>query len=131
MKALAALCIVLFVLMTTAIGWLAWERKQHSVTEKQLETARSELKQTGDVLAEVRALRRDVSQVEASVKALSQARNTTGEIRRENIKSALAANECAAVIVPPAVADSLYRRAAEVSAADYSGAFTRKSDGKD
>jgi hypothetical protein len=82
------------------------------------------------VLAEVRALRQDVSQVEAGLKKLNQQRNATGEHRRENIKTALAGDDCAAAPVPAAGADSLYQRAEEVSAADYSGTLTRKPDGK-
>jgi hypothetical protein len=97
---------------------------------KNLTSTTEELKQTGDVLAEVRALRQDVSQVEAGLKALSQQRNATGEHRRENIKTALAGNDCAVAPVPVAGADSLYQRAEEVSAADYSGTFTGKPDGK-
>ncbi|QUG76371.1 DUF2570 domain-containing protein [Erwinia sp. E602] len=130
MRALGALCIVLFVLMAAATAGMVWERQQRAAAEKQLTTARGELKQTGDILAEVRALRRDVSEIEAGVKALGQKRNATGETRRENIKTALAGDQCAAAPVPAAVADSLYRRAAEVSAANYSGAFARKPDGK-
>jgi hypothetical protein len=80
------------------------------------------------VLAEVRALRQDVSEVEAGVKALGRSA-TNGEKRRENIKTELAGDPCAVAPVPDVVADSLYQRAAEV-AADYSGAFTGKPDGK-
>ncbi|WP_258522078.1 hypothetical protein [Yokenella regensburgei] len=45
-------------------------------------------------------------------------------------KTELAGDKCAAVPVPDRVADSLYQRAAEVSAGDYSGTFTGKPDGK-
>ncbi|WP_172606675.1 DUF2570 domain-containing protein [Pantoea coffeiphila] len=128
MKALKVLAVVLLTLLAAAVGGIAWERHQRSLAEKSLQTAQGELKQTGDVLKEVRALRKDFSDVEARLKALGQNRNTSGESRRESIKTALDGNQCAAAAVP--VADSLYRRAAEVSAADYSGAFARKPDGK-
>ncbi|WP_371337624.1 DUF2570 domain-containing protein, partial [Klebsiella variicola] len=98
--------------------------------EQSLTGTREELKQTGDVLTEVRALRQDVSLVEARLKTLNQQRNTTGEHRRENIKTTLAGNECAVAPLPAAGADSLYQRAEEVAAADYSGALARKPDGK-
>lgn len=130
MKATAILAIVMFVLLIGTVSGFAWQSHKREQAERSLTGAREELKQTGDVLAEVRALRQDVSQVEAGLKALSQQRNTTGEHRRENIKTALAGNGCAVAPVPVAGADSLYQRAEEVAAADYSGTLTRKSDGK-
>ncbi|HBX7939931.1 DUF2570 domain-containing protein [Klebsiella quasipneumoniae] len=130
MKATAILAIVMFALLIAAVSGLAWQSHKRDQAEKSLISAREELKQTGDVLVEVRALRQDVNQVEAGLKRLNQQRTATGEHRRENIKTALAGNDCAAAPVPAAGADSLYQRAEEVSAADYSGAFTGKSDGK-
>lgn len=88
------------------------------------------LKQTNDVLAEVRALRADVGEIEAGMKKLSEKRGTNGEQRRETIKTALAGETCAVTPMPAAVADSLQKRAAEVRAADYSGAFAGQPDGK-
>lgn len=130
MKATAILAIVMFVLLIAAVSGLAWQSHKREQVERSLTSTGEELKQTGDVLTEVRALRQDVSQVEAGLKKLNQQRNTTGEHRRENIKTALAGNDCAVAPVPAAGADSLYQRAEEVSAADYSGALTRKPDGK-
>ncbi|HGN8864768.1 TPA: DUF2570 domain-containing protein [Klebsiella michiganensis] len=130
MKATAILAIVMFALLIAAVSALAWQSHKREQAEKSLTSTREELKQTGDVLTEVRALRQDVSQVEAGLKTLNQRRNTTGEHRRENIKTALAGNDCAIAPVPVVGADSLYQRAEEVSAADYSGAVTRKPDGK-
>lgn len=130
MKATAILAIVMFVLLIAAVSGLAWQSHKREQAEQSLTGTREELKQTGDVLTEVRALRQDVSQVEARLKALNQQRNTTGENRRENIKTALAGNGCAVAPVPAAGADSLYQRAEEVAAADYSGALARKPDGK-
>ncbi|SXB51351.1 Uncharacterised protein [Klebsiella pneumoniae] len=130
MKAIAILAIVMFVLLIAAVSGFAWQSHKREQAEQSLNSTQEELKQTGDVLAEVRALRRDVSQVEAGLKALSQQRNATGEHRRENIKTALAGNDCAVAPVPVAGAGSLYQRAEEVSAADYSGTFTGKPDGK-
>ena len=130
MKAIAILAIVTFVLLIAVVSGLAWQSHKREQAEQSLTSTREELKQTGDVLAEVRALRQDVSQVEAGLKALSQQRNATGEHRRENIKTALAGNDCAVAPVPVAGAASLYQRAEEVSAADYSGTFTGKPDGK-
>ena len=130
MKALPVLAVVLLTLLAAAVGGIAWERHQRGLVEASLQTARGELKQTGDVLAEVRALRKDISDVEARLKTLGQNRNITGESRREKINSALEGELCAAVAVPDAVADSLYQRAAEVAAGDYSGVFARKPDGK-
>ncbi|HGY1778258.1 TPA: DUF2570 domain-containing protein [Citrobacter amalonaticus] len=106
------------------------ETGKRKATEKELSDTRQELKQTGDVLAEVRALRQDVNEVNARLKTLDQVRSETGEKRRENIKTELAGDKCAAVPVPDRVADSLYQRATEVSAGDYSGAFTGKPDSK-
>ncbi|WP_222841520.1 DUF2570 domain-containing protein [Klebsiella michiganensis] len=130
MKATAILAIVMFALLIAAVSGLAWQSHKREQAEKSLTGTREELKQTGGVLAEVRALRHDVSQVEAGLKALNQQRTATGEHRRENIKTALAGNGCAVSPVPATGADSLYQRAEEVAAADYSGAFTRKPDGK-
>ena len=75
------------------------------------------------MLTEVRALRHDdVSTVEAGLKLNQQRTPQTGEQhRRENIKTALAGNDCAVAPVPAAGAGSLCQRAEEVSAADYSG----------
>ena len=130
MKATAILAIVMFVLLIAAVSGLAWQSHKREQAEKSLTGTQEELKQTGDVLTEVRALRRDVSLVEAGLKKLNQQRNATGEHRRANIKTALAGNDCAVAPLPAAGADSLYQRAEEVSATDYSGALTRKPDGK-
>ena len=130
MKAIAILAIVTFVLLIAAVSGLAWQSHKREQAEQSLTGTREELKQTGDVLTEVRALRQDVSLVEARLKTLNQQRTVTGEHRRENIKTALAGNGCAVSPVPAAGADSLYQRADEVSAADYSGAFTGKPDRK-
>lgn len=130
MKAIAILAIVMFVLLIAAASGLAWQNHKREQAEKSLTNTRKELKQTGDVLAEVRALRQDVSQVEAGLKKLNQQRTATGEHRRENIKTALAGDGCAVAPLPAAGADSLYQRAGEVSTADYSGVLTRKPDGK-
>lgn len=130
MKATAILAIVMFVLLIAAVSGLVWQSHKREQAEQSLTGTREELKQTGDVLTEVRALRQDVSLVEARLKTLNQQRNTTGEHRRENIKTTLAGNECAVAPLPAAGADSLYQRAEEVAAADYSGALARKPDGK-
>ncbi|HBW0853318.1 DUF2570 domain-containing protein [Klebsiella variicola] len=130
MKATAILAIVMFVLLIAAVSGFAWQSHKREQAEQSLTSTREELKQTGDVLTEVRALRQDVNQVEAGLKKLNQQRNTAGEHRRENIKTALAGNGCAVAPLPAAGADSLYRRAEEVAAADYSGALARKPDGK-
>lgn len=130
MKATAILAIVMFTLLIAAASGLAWQSHKREQAEQSLAGTREELKKTGDVLTEVRALRQDVSLVEAGLKKLNQQRTATGEHRRENIKTALAGNGCAIAPVPAAGADSLYQRAEEVSAADYSGALARKSDGK-
>lgn len=130
MKAIAILAIVMFALLIAAISGFAWQSHKREQAEKSLTGTREELKQTGDVLTEVRALRQDVSVVEARLKTLNQQRTVTGEHRRENIKTTLAGNECAVAPLPAAGADSLYQRAEEVGAADYSGALAGKSDGK-
>lgn len=130
MKATAILAIVMFALLIAAVSALAWQSHKREQAEKSLTGTREELKQAGDVLTEVRALRQDVSQVEAGLKTLNQQRAVTGEHRREHIKTTLAGNECAIAPLPAAGADSLYKRAEEVGAADYSGALARKPDGK-
>ncbi|HBR5070493.1 TPA: DUF2570 domain-containing protein [Klebsiella pneumoniae] len=130
MKATAILTIVMFVLLIAAVSGFAWQSHKREQAEQLLTSTKGQLKQTGDVLTEVRALRQDVNQVEAGLKKLNQQRNTAGEHRRENIKTALADDPCAVGPVRTTVADGLYQRAEEVSTADYSGALTRKSDGK-
>lgn len=130
MKATAILAIAMFALLIAAVSGFAWQSHKREQAEKSLTGTQEELKQTGDVLTEVRALRQDVSRVEARLKTLNQQRNTTGEHRRENIKTALAGDPCAVGPVRAAVADGLYQRAEEVTAADYSGALARKPDGK-
>lgn len=130
MKAIAILAIVMFVLLIAAVSGLAWQSHKREQAEQSLTGTREELKQTGDVLTEVRALRQDVSLVEARLKTLNQKRTATGEHRRENIKTTLVGNECAVAPLPAAGADSLYQRAEEITAADYSGALARKPDGK-
>ena len=130
MKATAILAIVMFALLIAAVSGFAWQSHKREQAERSLTSTQGQLKQTGDVLTEVRALRQDVSLVEAGLKKLNQQRTATGEHRRENIKTALAGNGCAASHVPAAGADSLYQRAEEVAAADYSGALARKPDGK-
>lgn len=126
---IVALAVFLILFITVCIGFNG-ETNKRQAAEKNLAETTQKLNQTGDVLAEVRALHQDVSQVEAGLKTLNQQRNATGEHRRENIKTALAGNGCAVAPVPAAGADSLYQRAEEVSTADYSGALARKPDGK-
>lgn len=128
MKGLLAVITVICVLLAVACIRLTTETNKREAAERALADATQKLNQTGDVLAEVRALRQDVSEIEASVKALGQKRNEAGEKRRENIKTELAGDPCAAALVP--VADRLYQRATEVAAGDHSGAFARKPDSK-
>lgn len=130
MKATAILAIVMFALLIAAVSGFAWQSHRRAQVEQSLTSAKGQLKQTGDVLTEVRALRQDVNQVEAGLKKLNQQRTATGEHRRENIKTALVGNGCAVAPLPAVGADSLYQRAEEVAAADYSGAIARKPDGK-
>ena len=130
MKGLIAVITVICVLLAVACIRLTTETNKRKAAERALADANQKLNQTSDVLAEVRALRQDVSEIEASVKSLGQKRNEAGEKRRENIKTELAGDPCAAALVPDVVADSLYQRAAEVAAGDHSGAFARKPDGK-
>lgn len=130
MKATAILAIAMFVLLIAAVSGFAWQSHKRERAEQSLTSAKGQLKQTGDVLTEVRALRQDVNRVEAGLKKLNQQRTVTGEHRRENIKTALVGNGCAVAPLPAAGADSLYQRAEEVAAADYSGALARKPDGK-
>ncbi|EPC7356386.1 DUF2570 domain-containing protein [Klebsiella variicola] len=130
MRATAILAIVMFALLIAAVSGLAWQSHKREQAEQSLTGTREELKQTGNVLAEVRALRQDVNQVEAGLKKLNQQRTATGEHRRENIKTALAGDLCAVGTVRATVADGLYQRAEEITAADYSGALSRKPDGK-
>ncbi len=126
MKAVA----VLILLFLTSLAGLGWQKHQRELAELGRADAERALNQTGDVLAEVRALRADVGEIEAAMKKLGEKRGANGEIRRETIKTALAGETCAVTPVPAAVADSLQKRAAEVRAADYSGAFAGKPDGK-
>ena len=126
MKAVA----VLILLFLTSLAGLGWQKHQRELAEIGRADAERALNQTGDVLAEVRALRADVSDIEATMKTLSEKRGATGEQRRETIKTALAGETCATTLVPAAVAGSLQKRAAEVRAADYSGAFAGKPDSK-
>ncbi|MGQ5746352.1 DUF2570 domain-containing protein [Serratia marcescens] len=121
---------VLILLFLAALAGMGWQRNQRELAEQRLDIAERAVEQTGDVLAEVRALRADVGEIEAGMKKLSEKRGTNGEQRRETIKTALAGETCAVTPVPAAVADSLQKRAAEVRAADYSGAFTGQPDGK-
>ena len=118
MKGLLAVITAIGVLLAVACIRLTTETNKREAAERALADATQKLNQTG------------VSEIEASVKALGQKRNEAGEKRRENIKSELAGDPCAAALVPDAVADSLYQRAAEVAAGDHSGAFARKPDGK-
>ncbi|VDR26514.1 Uncharacterised protein [Raoultella terrigena] len=78
MKATAILAIVMFVLLIAVVSGFAWQSHKREQAEKSLTSTREELKQTGDVLTEVRALRQDVSQVEARLKTLNQQRTATG-----------------------------------------------------
>lgn len=126
MKAVA----VLILLFLASLAGLGWQKHQRELAELGRANAERALNQAGDVLAEVRALRADVSDIEATMKTLSEKRGATGEQRRETIKTALAGETCATTLVPAAVADSLQKRAAEVRAADYSGAFAGKPDSK-
>lgn len=61
MKAISILAIVMFALLIAAVSGLAWQSHKREQAEQSLTGTREELKQTGDVLTEVRALRHDVS----------------------------------------------------------------------
>lgn len=126
MKAVA----VLILLLLTSLAGLGWQKHQRELAEQGRGNAERALNQAGDVLAEVRALRADVSDIEAAMKTLGEKRSASGEQRRETIKTVLAGEACATTLVPAAVADSLQKRAAEVRATDYSGAFAGKPDSK-
>ena len=121
---------VLTLLFLAALAGMGWQKHQRELAEQRRDIAERAVEQTGDVLAEVRALRADVGEIETGMKKLSEKRGTNGEQRRETIKTALAGETCAVTPVPAAVADSLQKRAAEVRAANYSGAFTGQPDGK-
>ncbi|MFZ1873030.1 MAG: DUF2570 domain-containing protein [Chania sp.] len=121
--------VTLFILLfLAALAGMGWQMHQRELAEQGRDNAERNLNQTGNVLAEVRALRKDVSDVEAGLKKLSEQRNANGENRREKIKTALDSEPCAAVLVPAAVADSLQKRAAKVSAANHSRALAGKPD---
>lgn len=126
MKAVA----VLILLFLAALAGMGWQKHQRELAEQSRDIAERAVEQTGDVLAEVRALRADVGEIEAGMKKLSEKRGANGEQRRETIKTALAGETCATTLVPAAVAGSLQKRAAEVRTADYSGAFAGKPDSK-
>lgn len=126
MKALT----VLTLLLLSSLAGLGWQKHQRELAELGRADAERALNQAGDVLAEVRALRADVSDIEATMKTLGEKRSTSGEQRRETIKTALSGETCATALVPAAVAGSLQKRAAEVRTADYSGAFAGKPDSK-
>ncbi|MEN5279886.1 DUF2570 domain-containing protein [Serratia marcescens] len=130
MKGLGCFTLIFAILLALAFMQKKAETRKRIAAEKELSSTVQVLKQTNDVLAEVRALRADVGEIEAGMKKLSEKRGTNGEQRRETIKTALAGETCAVTPVPAAVADSLQKRAAEVRAADYSGAFAGQSDGK-
>ncbi|WP_164113267.1 DUF2570 domain-containing protein [Serratia marcescens] len=121
---------VLILLFLAALAGMGWQKHQRELAEQRRDIAERAVEQTGNVLAEVRALRADVGEIEAGMKKLSEKRGTNGEQRRETIKTALDGETCAVTPVPAAVAHSLQKRAAEVRAADYSGAFTGQPDGK-
>ncbi|MFS7242317.1 DUF2570 domain-containing protein [Serratia proteamaculans] len=126
MKAVA----ILILLLLASLGGLGWQKHQREMAEKSRADAERALNQAGDVLAEVRALRADVSDIEAAMKTLGEKRSASGEQRRETIKTALVGETCATTLVPAAIAGSLQKRTAEVRTADYSGAFAGKPDSK-
>ncbi|NDY32716.1 DUF2570 domain-containing protein [Serratia marcescens] len=121
---------VLILLFLAALAGMEWQKHQRELAEQRRDIAERAVEQAGDVLAEVRALRADVGEIEAGMKKLSKKRGTNGEQRRETIKTALDGETCAVTPVPAAVADSLQKRTAEVRSADYSGAFAGQPDGK-
>jgi hypothetical protein len=126
MKGIAILLSLCLILLAGGV----WQKHQRGLSEKNLADAQLALRQTGDILAEIRALRTDIDNIEVGLKMLDETRNTTGEKRRETIKTSLVGESCADISVPDAIADSLQKRAAEVRDANYSGAFTPKSDSK-
>ncbi|CAI2530459.1 Uncharacterised protein [Serratia ficaria] len=130
MKGLFFVTAIIAILLALAGIRINTETSKREAAEKKLSSTMQELKQIGDVLTEVRALRADVGEIEAKMKKLSETRSANGEQRRETIKTALDGETCAITPVPAAVADSLQKRVAEVRAADYSGAFAGQPDGK-
>ena len=72
---------VLILLFLTSLAGLGWQKHQRELAELGRADAERALNQAGDVLAEVRALRADVSDIEAAMKTLGEKRSASGEQR--------------------------------------------------
>lgn len=62
------------------------------------------------VIGEMRVLTADAQALVAGVRKAEQERNSEGEKRRENMSTAMRADECAGAVVPVAVSNGLLRK---------------------
>ena len=115
-KILFVAVIIASVLFFGSTAELLHERELRKTAETELTKTRLALGNTRVVLTEIRALRRDIGDVNTRVETLAHQRAEEGEKRREVIRNATATDTCAAAPVPAAAADSLYKHASAISA---------------
>lgn len=120
----------LCLLLALVAGGLLWQTHQRGKDSVRNEDLSRELKNTGEIMGELRAIKADVNTVLAQRQADEQQRNAQGEIRREQMREATKNDTCANTIVPAAVSNSLQNRHTTTTGADSARAGAGKPDGR-
>ncbi|WP_392439268.1 DUF2570 domain-containing protein [Edwardsiella piscicida] len=122
--------ITLCLLLALVTGGLLWQTNQRGKDSVRNDELSRELKKTGEIMDELRAIKADVTAVLAQRQADEQQRNVRGEARRENMREATKNDACANTVVPAAVSNSLQDRHASAAGANGVRAGSGKSDSR-
>lgn len=125
MKITAILC----ALLVLVSGGLLWQTHQRGKDSVHNEMFSREVKSSGQVLDELRALTADAREVLATLRANEQKRNAQGETRRENMRDAIKNDTCANTVVPAFVSNSLQHRSAAATRENRARTGAGKPDG--
>ena len=98
--------ITLCLLLALVTGGLLWQTNQRGKDSVRNDELSRELKSTGEIMGELRAIKADVTALLAQRQADEQQRNAQGEIRREQMREATKNDTCANTVVPVAVSNS-------------------------
>ncbi|EQB5946280.1 DUF2570 domain-containing protein [Enterobacter roggenkampii] len=123
--------ITLCLLLALVTGGLLWQTNQRGKDSVRNDELSRELKSTGEIMGELRAIKADVTALLAQRQADEQQRNAQGEIRREQMREATKNDTCANTVVPVAVSNSLQKRTASTTGNDSARASAGKPDSRD
>ncbi|HGY4625520.1 MULTISPECIES: DUF2570 domain-containing protein [Citrobacter freundii complex] len=123
--------ITLCLLLALVTGGLLWQTNQRGKDSVRNDELSRELKSTGEIMGELRAIKADVTVLLAQRQAEEQQRNVQGEIRREQMREATKNDTCANTVVPVAVSNSLQKRTASTTVNVSARTGAGKPDSRD